>query len=294
MELKKKQATLFAPMTCYLGEGALWHPVRQSFFWLDILAGRLYEGRQGGPPRCWQLPGPVGTAVPGVGGDLVLAMQGYVMRFDPDTGETATLLKLDGETVGRRSNDGKCDPSGRFWLGTLSLEEKPGEGRLYCLEPGAAPKVTIDHATIPNGIAWSADGTRMYWIDSPERTIFEFCFDAPTGTISGRRAAIRVPPDLGMPDGMAIDEDDTLWVAHWGGGGVYHWNPATGDLLEKIEVPVPLASSCAFGGTDYGELLITTARKEMDPDSLRRFPASGSVFSCRPGVRGRPLHKCLL
>lgn len=283
------QAVLYKHMTSYLGEAAIWHPGRNSFFWVDLEAGWLYSCSENQQDlQRWQLDAPIGTVVPDESTGLVLALPGSLFRFDPDTGLKEKIVSLDQEPETNRSNDGKCDPSGRLWLGTLALDESEGAGRLYCIPAHGEPEIRIPRATIPNGIVWTRDKTTMYWIDTPTRQILAFGYEDRTGCLGDARVAVQIPPDLGMPDGMTIDSEDMLWVAHWGGSGVYRWDPRSSALLDKIEVPAPNVTSCAFGGTDYRDMIITTARKGLSADALERFPESGSVYYCVPGVKGVP------
>ena len=130
----------------------------------------------------------------------------------------------------------------------------------------------------------------MYYNDTHTGTVQEFNYDEQTGEIVFTRIAVKVPEELGWPDGMAIDADGMLWVAHWGGNGVYCWHPDTGALLAKVEVPAPHVSSCAFGGPGGNELLITTAREHMTAAEIAKYPLSGSVFHVRLPVKGMPVN----
>ena len=131
----------------------------------------------------------------------------------------------------------------------------------------------------------------MYYTDSPTQQVQSFLFDEKTGTINFEKIAITIDKQAGSPDGMCLDEEGMLWIAQWGGFGVYRWDPLTGTLLDKIDVPVPQVSSCAFGGRDMDQLFITTARENMTEDQVEKFPLSRNVFIARPGVKGVPVHK---
>jgi sugar lactone lactonase YvrE len=126
----------------------------------------------------------------------------------------------------------------------------------------------------------------MYHIDSPTRKVQSYSFDHKTGTIVFEKTAITIPQEAGTPDGMCIDEEGMLWIAQWNGFGVYRWDPVNGKLLEKIDVPVPQVSNCAFGGPGYDQLFITTAREGFSPELIAKYPDSGSIYIARPGVRG--------
>jgi sugar lactone lactonase YvrE len=129
----------------------------------------------------------------------------------------------------------------------------------------------------------------MYYIDSVTKTVQCFLFDIHTGELQFEKIAIHIPD--GFPDGMCMDEEGMLWIAQWDAFGVYRWNPETGELLDKIDLPVPQVSSCVFGGENMDQLFITTAREKMDEEMLAKYPLSGSVFIAKPGVKGLRVHK---
>ena len=146
----------------------------------------------------------------------------------------------------------------------------------------------LDSVTISNGIVWTADKKTMYYNDTPTLTVQAFDYDDKTGTISKGRVAVRIPKGTGAPDGMTIDAEGKLWVALWGGNCVARFDPVTGELMQKIMVPAPNVSSCAFGGKNLETLYITTARAWVSPEKLKEFPLSGGLFAVKPGVRGVP------
>jgi len=188
-----------------------------------------------------------------------------------------------------RFNDGKCDPAGRFWAGTMlngAGESDPPHGSLYSLDAHHHVQHRLSGVRISNGICWSPDKTTMYFVDSPNRWVDAFDYDDATGAIGNRRVAVTVPREYGMPDGMTIDAEGMLWVAGWGGGQVSRWDPATGKFLETIAVPASQSSACAFGGPNLDELYITSARIGLDAATLAHEPHAGSLFVARPGVKG--------
>lgn len=143
----------------------------------------------------------------------------------------------------------------------------------------------LGQQSIPNGIVWNRKGDRMYYVDSGRRCIEEYAYDYLTGAIYFIRTAVQVPVEYGVPDGMTIDANGLLWVAHWGGFGVYVWSPSTGQLVDKIEVPVPNVASCTFGGKERNRLFITTAVDGLSEAEIQAYPLSGSLFVADvPGV----------
>ena len=185
-----------------------------------------------------------------------------------------------------RSNDGKCSPNGWLWVGTMSLDEQSSEATLYCVRPNGRIDAMVRGVTISNGIVWSGNKKYIYYNDTPTGLIRRFRYNQHSGDIIKNGIAVNIPDGTGLPDGMAIDRNDNLWVAQWGGFGVYCYNAYTGELIAKVEVPAPNVTSCAFGGEHMDVLYITTAREGLTPDELAAYPLSGCVFSCRPGAVG--------
>lgn len=268
-----------------LGEGALWDPLEQKLYWVDIEGRKLhiYDPATGND-RSLPTGEKVGTVVPVRGGGVLVALQNGVHKMNTRTGELTFLANAEKDPA-VRYNDGKCDPSGRLWVGTMAGHQ---EAALYRVDGDGSMHLLLDSVTCSNGIAWSADKKTMYYVDTPTFTVMAFDYDNATGEISNGRVAVKVPQGMGAPDGMTIDEEGKLWVAMWGGGCVARWDPQTGELLQKITVPGPHTTSCAFGGKNLETLYITTAREGMSAEQLRDYPLSGGVFAVQPGVRGVP------
>ena len=226
----------------------------------------------------------IGTVVPALSGNVVVALKNGIYMLDIKTGSKKLIIDPEEDIPDNRFNDGKCDPSGRFWAGTMSMVGKKEAGALYRLDPDSTIHKMIDNVTTSNGIVWS-DG-KMYYIDTPTRKVMSYNYDNNSGEITNPQVAVEVPPELGAPDGMTIDEEGNLWIALWGGSAVGCWNPLTGELIRKIAVPAKNVTSCAFGDEDLGTLYITTARQGTSEDELKKFPNAGGVFKTRPGVKG--------
>ena len=171
------------------------------------------------------------------------------------------------------------------------METREPVGSLYCLDTDLTVRKVLDKVTVSNGLAWSPDNTKMYYIDTATRKVVSFDYDLSSGNIKNKREVISIPEDTGKPDGMTIDEDGMLWIAHWGGYRVSRWNPKTGQLLQKVSVPAAQTSSCVFGGQNRSELFITTARTGLDQEELKKYPYSGGLFRVKTGVRGCPTYK---
>lgn len=272
-----------------LGEGAIWNPLRKTLFWVDITGQRLYELL---PARrtCnrWDFDMPVSTVVPETDSTVVIALQNRIERFNLNSLRRDTVARINDKGGRLRCNDGKCDPAGRLWIGTMAYDGATDEGTLYSVEADGQVTVQIGSVTLSNGIVWTADRSTMYYIDTPTRQVSRYRYDETSGQISFEEVSIIVPEAWGSPDGMTIDKDGKLWIAHWGGHGVYQWDPDSGELIRRIEVPAPNVTSCAFGGDQFDTLYITTAACAA-ADSAR-YPLSGSLFVCKPGVRGVEPH----
>ena len=281
------QAELVLDAKAMPGEGSIWQPKENKLYWIDIEGKALHiydpatkEDKQ------FPLGSRVGTVVPVQNGVALVALQSGIQKINTKTGELSFVNNPLPDTVNLRFNDGKCDPAGRFWVGTMALDSRRKGAALYRMDKDKSIHQMLDSVTISNGIVWTADKKTMYYNDTPTGTIQGFDYDDKTGDITNRRVVVRIPRGGGGPDGMTIDADGNLWVALWGSGSVGKFNPQTGELLQKIIVPAPNVSSCAFGGKDLDILYITTARAGANADKLKEFPLSGGLFSVKPGVKG--------
>jgi sugar lactone lactonase YvrE len=283
-----REVELVADVRCALAEGPLWLPGQQLLIWVDIVAGHVHRMNPAtGDHVIYDAGVPVSAVVPRRDGDLVLVVEHGVDSIDASWRERQQLLKLPGPPdVAWRTNDAKADPAGRLWVGTLAYNEQPGAGALFRVDPDLATTTIVSAATIANGMAWTADRTTMYWVDTPTGRVDAFQYDLATGAVSQRRPAIEIADGGGMPDGLTIDTEDHLWVALFGGWQVRRYRP-DGVLDGIVSVPAEQVTSCTFGGPDLTDLYITTARKNLDEEALREQPLAGGVFRCSPGVSGR-------
>lgn len=289
MSLILEEPQLLLDTRSPLGEGPLWDTDRKVLWWIDILE-RLVQCYNPADEsnQTWDIGQMPGTLVRAQDDRLVVAAEKGFLYFDPATGTTETITDPEPEYPEHRFNDGKCDPAGRLWAGTMPICEEGATGAMYCLHAdGHAPPMATDYA-IPNGIAWNADATIMYHIDSPTRRIDAWDFDCATGAINNRRPIYHVTQEGAFPDGMATDVEGKLWLALWGGWGVVRLDPETGEELDRLELPVSQVSACAFGGENMDELYITSARKNLGPEALENEPHAGSLFKARLGIQGLP------
>ena len=269
-----------------LGEGPCWHAQQKVLYWIDILGERLHcYNPADGSDRTWEIGQMVGTVAPRASGGLVLALVEGFAFFDPETEKLDPLPAIEPGTT-TRFNDGKCDPAGRFWCGSMDLKEKEPLGSLYRMDAnGSTTKIEKD-ITISNGLGWSPDRSTMYHIDSPTKIVSAFDYDLETGAATNRRPILTLGEDEGYPDGMTVDSEGMIWLAHWAGARVCRWNPNSGELLERHDTQAPHTSACCFGGDDLSDLYITTARKGLTEAEQKEFPNSGHLFRLRTNVTG--------
>jgi len=272
-----------------LGEGALWHAGSQSLFWVDILEGNLHifnpATRRDREIRIGQH---VGTVVARRSGGVLLALHHGIAQLDLATEKLTTLVDPESHLPSNRFNDGKCDPAGRFWAGTMPIGAMAPTGSLYCLDPDLTVKQMVTPVSCSNGIVWSHDKRTMYYIDTPLFRVDAFDYDNETGAVSNRREAFPVPQNLGYPDGSTLDAEGMLWIAHWGGSCVTRWDPRAGKLLSTVKVPTSNVTSCAFGGPKLDLLYMTSAWLALDEKARQAQPHAGSLFVADVGVTGVP------
>jgi len=270
-----------------LGEGPIWHPDEKKLFWVDIegFALHIFDPATQ-EDKVFEMGQRIGTVVPMESGNVAVALEDGVYTVDLQTGELTLFANpLEGQE-NIRFNDGKCDPAGRLWVGSMALNAAKGAADLYCIHPDGTFEQKVDSVTISNGIVWSNDATKMYYIDTPTRVVKAFDYDLETGNISNPSVAVEIPKSMGSPDGMAIDSEGMLWIGMWGGNAVTRWDPQTGELLGKIEVPAKNVTACAFGGDDLKTLYITTARLGTSQEELKELPKAGGLFAVEVATAG--------
>ncbi|MEK6192526.1 MAG: SMP-30/gluconolactonase/LRE family protein [Chloroflexota bacterium] len=266
-----------------LAEGPVWDARSGRLVWIDVLAKRIFlTDARTGTSDVIEVPLHVGAVVPRANGGFVAALQDgfWVVGM----GSPYPMARIPEARPDLRFNDGKCDPAGRFWAGTMAYDESPAAGALYRLDADARATQVLSGVTISNGLAWSVDGRTMYFIDTPTQRIDAFSFTPSTGEIGDRRPLVHISPEIGAPDGMTIDAEGGLWVALWGGAAVHRY--LHGRLDRVIKLPVTQPTSCAFGGENLDELFVTSASEGLSAEERSAQPLAGAVFRLRPGVRG--------
>lgn len=268
-----------------VGESPAWDAAAGRLIWVDITASRVYELHRDGQAYSWDADEHVGAAAVRASGGLVLATRAGFTALAAD-GSLTPIATVEADVPSNRMNDGKCDPQGRFWAGTMPYADTSGAGSLYRLDKDHRVHRVLSGLGLANGLGWSPDGTTFYFIDSTTQRVDAYDFH-PAGTLSGRRQIAAINPADGMPDGMTVDDEGCLWVALWGGGCIRRYRP-DGTIAAVVHLPVSQVTSCAFGGPDKGDLYITSAAHKLSENQLAAEPHAGGLFRCRPGITGPP------
>lgn len=270
-----------------LGEGPRWDAAEGRLLWVDIEAGvlHLFDPARA-EDRSIPLGSRVGAAAPTLGGGVLAALADRLVLVDLKDESVRTLVEIPhGPEL--RLNDGACDPAGRFWVGSMALDEASGAGALYRYSPDAGLERVLSEVTLSNGLGWTPDGHGMYFVDSPTYRVDLFDFDVATGAISGRRPFVSIDRAEGVPDGLSVDDEGGVWVALYRGGVVRRYNP-DGSFDRVVALPVDAVTACCFGGEDGRSLYITTASVGLTPAERRAQPLAGSVFVTDVGISGPP------
>jgi sugar lactone lactonase YvrE len=271
-----------------LGEGPVWDAQRQRVLWVDVVEGKVCTGSLHGhgvvAESALHVDETVGAVVPAASSGLLVAGRHDLYLVDP-LGNQRRLVEVVPRNKQSRLNDGACDPAGRFLVGSLAQDGRTGDECLYRWDSHGVTTLD-DDLTLSNGLAWSADGTVLYSIDTDPGIVWQRSYDPATGATGVRTQVLHVTD--GHPDGMCLDVEGNLWIAVWAAGEVRCYRP-DGEQIAKVAVAAPHTSSVAFVGPRLDLLLITTARDELSKAQLKAFPDSGRLFLVDPGVAGLPV-----
>jgi L-arabinonolactonase len=269
-----------------VGEGVLWSPEDGEVQWTDIFGRRFQVYRPSdGASRSVALPDRLACFAPLGGTRLLAGFAGGLEVFDLENGARQPIAAVEADRPTTRVNDGKLDRQGRLVFGTMDEESQARPiGQIYSYGGGPAPRPLGSGVRIANSIAFSPDGRRMYFADTPTKIIRVYDYDLDSGELSGERtfATLQGP---GSPDGSTVDGDGCLWNAEWGGGRVVRYTPG-GRVDRVVDLPCSQVTCCAFGGAKLDQLFVTTAWTGLDAASLGREPHAGALFAVDPGVRG--------
>ncbi len=268
----------------YHGEGPVWSERWGGLRWVDMLAGDVLSLAADGTIARRHVGGVAACVRPRRGGGAVIALErGFALE---DRGGTVTPLGELWSDEEVRMNEGGCDPDGRFYCGSMAFDERPGAGTLYRLDPDRSTHLVLEGLTISNGLDWSPEGDRAYYVDTPTHSIDTFDYEREAGMVR-RRPFVEIAPDLGVPDGLTVDGEGGVWVALHGGSAVHRYGP-DGALDLVVEVGARQVTACALGGADLDRLFITTSREGLEPGD---DPLAGSLFTVEAGVRGQPVRE---
>lgn len=281
--MERYQAEILIDRRHQLGEGPVWDAASGTLHFVDIMGNTLHTlCLDSGAETVLTLTQNIGCFALRESGGYILGLAAGVYLRDA-SGRTMTKLPAPDFDPLVRANDGKCDPQGCFWCGTSDQLDGALKGGLYCIQPDGACHAMLDRCGCANGLAFAGD--QVYFIDSPRRRVEQYTLDRQTMTLRDMRVAVTMDPAHGVPDGMTMDTQGMLWVAHWGGGFVGRYDPRTGELLARVDVPTPQSSSCCFGGPDMHTLFITSAAVGRDD------PHAGKIFSVRLPYAGIPSYR---
>jgi sugar lactone lactonase YvrE len=275
---------------CELGEGPLWHPGRKQLFWFDILGRRLLT-QENGVPRDWHFPDMVSAAGWIDARRLMIASENGLHVFDLETGTCDLLAPIGQDRPDTRSNDGRADPMGGFWIGTMGKAAEPGAGAIWRWHRGEVRRL-FEGVTIPNAIAFAPDGRRASFSDTTTGVVMQVGLDAE-GWPEGTPVPMLDLAAEGLhPDGATFDADGRFWLAEWDAGRVSCYDGRR--RVATVTVPAAQTTCPAFGGPDFGTLYITSAQEGMDPAARAAQPQAGMTFAAASGARGLPQHRVIL
>lgn len=285
------QAYIFDDRPCTLGEGGLWHPERQQFFWVDILGQRLLS-RQGNEKLEWRFDDTI-SALGWIDAEqLLVAGEGALQTFHIETGKREKICAPEADVPTNRSNDGRADPHGGFWIGTMGRKAEKGAGAFYRYYRGELRRLfaPID---IPNASSFSPDGAFAHFTDTREKIIWRQRLDQYGWPVGERESYLDLRERGLSPDGAIFDAQNHMWIACWGKSCVVRFAP-DGREVERLEVPATNATCPAFGGAELSTLFLTTAREGLAPEALEAQPQAGSVFAFETSFKGVPEPRVVL
>ncbi|XP_020786851.1 regucalcin isoform X2 [Boleophthalmus pectinirostris] len=278
-----------------VGEGPVWEESEQTLLFVDIMGKKIHRWN----PTTNQITScstdaPVGFAVPARGGGYVAGVGRTFSAVDWSTGAVTSLVTVDDDKPQNRLNDGKVDPAGRLFAGTMGLEQSPGEvqrkqGSLFSVDSDLTLIQHLDQVDISNGLDWSSDGKLFFYVDSLKKTLDVFDYDVATGRMDSRRVVFELKDEEGLPDGLTLDADGKIWICCYNGWRVIQVDPHTGVRLQTVALPVSKTTSCCFGGPHYSDLYVTSASLGLSQSDLRVQTFAGATFRISGlGVKGRP------
>ncbi|ROQ17857.1 MULTISPECIES: SMP-30/gluconolactonase/LRE family protein [unclassified Curtobacterium] len=275
--------TVFSDARAVLAESIVWDPSAQLLRWTDITLGTLVTAQSDGTVvSTVPLPPPLASFQPRASGGFVAALGDTVVVTDEHGVVERELTRVEHATAGLRFNEGKCDPFGRFLVGSMNLTTGEPDGALYSVEADGTTRLLRGGFGVTNGFEWSDDGTVMYVTDTSASTIYRGSY-GPDGELGELEPFV-----VGHAhDGLVRDDEGCSWSAVYGGGRVERYGP-DGSHLETVELPTPNVTSVAFGGPDMSTLFVASARENLTEEQLEQHPSSGAILAVPTRVRGFP------
>lgn len=275
-----------------IGESPTWVAHEDALYWIDVKAPALHRySPVSGATRTWKVTSDIGGFAFLEDGNALVALRQGIHRLDLTNGALTLLAPAPFDPALFRFNEAGCDANGRFWVGVMfdpeSGQHPPQPGRLHSFTRAGGLREEPDAAELHNGMAWSADGRTFFLSHSNADSIFAFDYEASRGRLSRRRLFARIPAELGIPDGAAIDTEGGYWCALHGGSKLRRF-ATDGRVDRDVELPVSQPTMCAFAGRDLTTLYVTSASDQMSEEDKRRQPQAGNLFCLSPGIRGIP------
>lgn len=277
------------PLGAQIAEGPVWDPTTSTWLFVDITPGLVHRFDSSSRElQTFEVGQPVSAVLPTACGRLLLvSVHGLILCNADGSGQVpfGDRLEVLPELL---LNDAKVDSRGRLWTGSRD-RDRAGRGHLFRVDIDGRATTMLGGVTVSNGLGWSPDDRSFYYIDSLAYSLRVFDFDAESGTIVNERVLVSFDPATGLPDGMSVDVNGDIWVAHFGSGTITRHAP-TGEQLDVHEFSAPNVTSLAFGGPSGDDVLVTTGTYRMTEDELAACPHAGGIFGGSWGVPGIPTH----
>lgn len=271
-----------------LGEGPVWDSTHKLLYWVDIYNHRVNQFNPAtGQNLFFDVKDVVGCIALAGANRLIMAQRHCLAYLNTKTEEITPIMEVEANMLSNRFNDGKCDPQGRFWFGSMS-PGKP-QASLYRFDRDGSLHIMETGLTISNGLGWSPDQKTFYLTDSEQQKIYAYDFNAVTGNISNRRVIVNLTGESFYPDGLTIDSKGNIWSAMWDGWCVIRFNPAGEEIL-RVQLPVKCPTNCTFGGEELKSLYITTASVGLSQEDIEKSFYSGDLFCLQTDIPGLPTY----
>jgi sugar lactone lactonase YvrE len=290
--MKSEKFTVVHDEAMLVGESPVWHPVESALYWVDIngfAVHRLHPAS--GKYSSWKMATEPSALAVDQDNNLVVATRAGFVYLNTTTGESEDMIAAPYDTKIMRFNDGRVDPAGRFWVGTMYEPRDQQKAEMYVLDKGQLRQAWAGGMTNSNGLAWSPDGRTMYHADTTSHRVDCYDYDVAAGAASNQRNLVAFSDDKkaadygGRPDGAAMDSEGNYWVAMYEGGRIVKLSP-TSELLAEIQLPLRCPTAVCFGGSDLRTLYVTSASHGRSNAEREQYPHTGKVLAFHVDVPG--------